>query len=88
MKSSPTGLFSGANPLWDPDTEPVAPRTGYLTDLDLRNGKLNRRDADDDAGSTSSGDSVLIGVENQAEFRGYRERVSFLVTMDTIVTIG
>ena len=64
--------------MWDPDTEPVAKKPGYLTDLDLRNGKLNslyRRD-DDDAGSTSSGDSVLIGVENQAEFRGYRERVS------------
>ena len=69
---------SGANPMWDPDADPVAPRAGYLTDLDMHQGKMNslyRNDDDDDNASMSSGDSVLIGVENQADFRGYKDRV-------------
>jgi hypothetical protein len=72
----------GSNPIWDPDSDPVAPRKGYLTDLDLKNGKLNsyrNGGDDDDVGSLSSGDSVLIGVENQAEFRGYKERVKTIL---------
>ena len=70
----------GANPIWDPDSGPVAPRDTYLTDLDRKNGKFNsvyRENEDDgDTASQSSGDSVLIGVENQKEFSGFKERVS------------
>ena len=70
-------LLQGANPIWDPDSGPSAPKNAYLTDLDLKNGKLNSlyQKDDDDIGSLSSGDSVLIGVENQAEFRGYKDMV-------------
>ena len=70
-------LLQGANPIWDPDSGPSAPKNAYLTDLDLKNGKVNSlyRKDDDDIGSLSSGDSVLIGVENQAEFRGYKDMV-------------
>jgi hypothetical protein len=54
--------------------------------LDLKNGKVNSlyRKDDDDLGSLSSGDSVLIGVENQAEFRGYKDMVSDVLRNQTL----
>ncbi len=79
-------ILVGANPVWDPDSEPSAPKNAYLTDLDLKNGKVNSlyRKDDDDIGSLSSGDSVLIGVENQAEFRGYKDMVRDVLRNQTL----
>ena len=62
-------IFAGANPIWNPDETADEPKL---------NGKINplfkdpgRKGDDSDSGS---GDSVFIGVEDQDDFRGYKER--------------
>ena len=64
-------VFIGTNPLWNPD-EDISAKPVVVN-------KLNPLYKDDrkefeDTDSLSSGDSVLIGVEDQPEFKGHKER--------------
>ena len=59
----------GANPVWNPEEED-GPK------VKNRINPLYKNDQDDDTDSDSSGDNVIIGVEDQDDFKDYQDRYS------------
>ena len=59
----------GANPMWNPDEEEdITKMKNKVNPLYQINNQENDYDSD------SSGDNVIIGVEDQDDFKDYQER--------------
>ena len=69
MSNSEIFIFDilGANPVWNPEEED-GPK------VKNRINPLYKNDQDDDTDSDSSGDNVIIGVEDQDDFKDYQDR--------------
>ncbi len=67
-------IFPGANPVWNP--EEVLKPNGLSNGL---NPLYRDDDKEFDDSESNDGDDVFIGIENQDDFKGYKDRydVSF-----------
>ena len=66
--SSLDDYFAGANPLWNPDDGFQEKTTSYIIGI---NEKQHHPELDSDS---SGGDDEFIGVEDQEDFKGYKDR--------------